>query len=388
MRILITGADGFIGKNLRMRLAELGQADVACITLDTPADAMQAALGGADFVFHLAGVNRPQDPAEFVTGNTGLTQTVCAALTAAGRLATIVLASSTQAAQDNPYGRSKLAAEEAVCSYGAATGAPVHVFRLPNVFGKWCKPNYNSAVATFCHNIARGLPIAVNDPAAPVTLVYVDDVIERFVQVMNASVIASEARQSMNPAAIDCRASLAMTAFATVTPQYITTVGELARLIQSFKESRATLMTERVGTGLVRALYATYVSYLPVESFAYALPAHADPRGTFVEMLKTPDCGQFSFLTAQPGATRGGHYHHSKTEKFLVIKGQARFKFRHMQTGQTHELFTCGDKPEVVETVPGWTHDITNIGTEEMFVLLWANEVFNRERPDTFACAV
>jgi len=159
-------------------------------------------------------------------------------------------------------------------------------------------------------------------------------------------------------------------------------------LIQSFKDSRETLITERVGTGLIRALYATYVSYLPVESFAYALAPHADPRGTFVEMLKTPDCGQFSFLTVAPGATRGGHYHHSKSEKFLVVKGQARFKFRHMQTGQTHELITDGNKPEIVETVPGWTHDITNIGMEEMFVLLWANEVFDRARPDTFACPV
>jgi UDP-2-acetamido-2,6-beta-L-arabino-hexul-4-ose reductase len=176
--------------------------------------------------------------------------------------------------------------------------------------------------------------------------------------------------------------------FATVAPQYSTTVGELAGLIQSFKASRATLMTERVGAGLLRALYATYVSYLPVESFAYSVPQHADPRGVFVEMLKTPDCGQFSYFTAHPGVTRGGHYHHSKTEKFLVIKGQARFKFRHMQTGQTHELVTSGDQAQIVETVPGWTHDITNIGTDEMVVMLWANEVFDRARPDTFACAV
>lgn len=171
-----------------------------------------------------------------------------------------------------------------------------------------------------------------------------------------------------------------------MVPQYTTTVGELARQIQAFKDSRATLLTERVGTGLLRALYATYVSYLPVQSFAYTVPQYSDPRGVFAEMLKTPDCGQFSFFTAHPGITRGGHYHHSKTEKFLVIKGQARFKFRHMQTGQAHELVTSGEKPEIVETVPGWTHDITNIGTEEMVVMLWANEVFDRDRPDTFAC--
>ena len=176
--------------------------------------------------------------------------------------------------------------------------------------------------------------------------------------------------------------------FAAVEPVYSTTVGELARQIQAFKDSRSTLMTDRVGTGLVRALYSTYVSYLPPELFAYTVQQHSDPRGTFVEMLKTPDCGQFSYFTAHPGITRGGHYHHSKTERFLVIKGQARFKFRHMHTGQEHELVTTGDKAEVVETVPGWTHDITNIGTDEMIVMLWANEVFDRDRPDTFACPV
>lgn len=248
-------------------------------------------------------------------------------------------------------------------------GVPVHVFRLPNVFGKWCKPNYNSAVATFCHNIARDLPIQVNDPAAPLTLVYVDDVVERFIELMDGA-----------DAMVDGDG------FATVAQQYATTVGELAAQIQAFKDSRDTLMTARVGTGWIRALYATYVSYLPVEAFTYAVPQHGDPRGVFVEMLKTPDCGQFSFFTAHPGITRGGHYHHTKTEKFLVIKGQACFKFRHMQTGQVHELVTCGDQAEIVETVPGWTHDITNIGSDEMIVMLWANEVFDRVRPDTFAC--
>ena len=371
MKIVITGSNGFIGKNLQLRLAELGHADVVSITRATPPLAVQQALAEASFVFHLAGVNRPQDPADFATGNAGLTQTICDGLAAAKNYAPLLLASSTQAAQDSPYGRSKLAAEIAVRSYGAATGTPVHVLRLPNVFGKWCKPNYNSAVATFCHNMARGLPIQVNDPAAAVTLVYVDDVIESFVQLMEGA-----------------DAAVGLDGFSAVAPQYTTTVGELARQIQAFKDSRTTLQTERVGTGLMRALYSTYVSYLPVESFTYTVPQYADPRGVFAEMLKTPDCGQFSFFTAHPSITRGGHYHHSKTEKFLVIKGQARFKFRHMQTGQTHEVFTTGDKSEIVETVPGWTHDITNMGTQEMIVMLWANEVFDRARPDTFACPV
>ena len=371
MPIVITGANGFIGKNLQLRLAELGHADVVGITRATPPQAVQQALAAASFVFHLAGVNRPQDPAEFATGNAGLTQAVCEALAAAKNRVPMLLASSTQALQDNPYGRSKLAAEEAVRGYGAATGAPVHVIRLPNVFGKWCKPNYNSAVATFCHNIARDLPIQVNSPAAPVTLVYVDDVVERFVQLMDGADAGADA-----------------SGFATVTPQYTTAVGALAAQIQAFKNSRSSLISERVGTGLVRALYATYVSYLPVENFAYPVPQYADARGVFVEMLKTPDAGQFSYFTAHPGITRGGHYHHTKSEKFLVIKGQARFKFRHMQTGQAHELLTSGSQPEVVESVPGWTHDITNVGADEMIVMLWANEVFDRERPDTFACAL
>jgi UDP-2-acetamido-2,6-beta-L-arabino-hexul-4-ose reductase len=373
MKVLITGANGFIGKNLQLHLAERKDVEVECFTrADDPAR-LPALLREAGIVFHLAGVNRPQDPKEFVTGNLDLTQAlceaVCAEADATGRRVPVIYTSSTQAASDNPYGQSKLGAEEALFTAARGHQIPVHVFRLPNVFGKWCKPNYNSAVATFCHNVARGLPIKVNDPAARVTLVYVDDVIERFMQLMDGAVGQVDAD-----------------GFEIVTPQYSTTVGELADRIQGFRASRDTLIIDRVGTGLVRALYATYVSYLPEDAFAYAVPQYGDPRGIFVEMLKTPDCGQFSFFTAHPGITRGGHYHHTKTEKFLVIKGEARFKFRHMQTGQTHELVTSGKKPEIVETVPGWTHDITNIGQDEMVVMLWANEVFDRARPDTFAC--
>lgn len=373
-KVLITGANGFVGKNLQLHLAERKDVQVVCFTREHSPALLPALLQDADFVFHLAGVNRPQDPAEFVSGNAELTQSLCHAVAAlaesTGKKLPIVYASSTQAGRNNnPYGHSKRGAEEALRALAIASGIPVHVFRLPNVFGKWCRPNYNSAVATFCHNIARGLPVQVNDPAAPVTLVYVDDVVARFVQLLDGA-----------DATVDADG------FAMVAPQYTTTVGELAGRIQSFKDGRQTLMTDRVGTGLIRALYSTYVSYLPPESFAYAVPQHGDARGVFVEMLKTPDAGQFSFFTAHAGITRGGHYHHSKTEKFLVIKGRARFKFRHMQTGETHELVTSGDKSEIVETVPGWTHDITNIGTEEMVVMLWANEVFDRARPDTFAC--
>ena len=373
MKVLITGANGFVGKNLQLHLAERKDVEFVCFTRANNVAELPVLLQQIDVVFHLAGVNRPQNPADFTTGNADLThalaQAIAAVAEATGRKTPVIYTSSIQAARDNPYGQSKLQAEQALQAVASSHQVPVHIFRLPNVFGKWSKPNYNSAVATFCHNIARDLPIQVNDPAAIITLVYVDDVIERFIQLMDGADGAFDAE-----------------GFAAVAPQYTTTVGELARLIQAFKDSRNTLLTERVGTGLVRALYATYVSYLPLESFTYAVPQHGDPRGVFVEMLKTQDSGQFSFFTAHPGITRGGHYHHTKTEKFLVIKGQARFKFRHMQTGESHELCTSGDKAEIVETVPGWTHDITNIGSDEMIVMLWANEIFDRQRPDTYAC--
>jgi UDP-2-acetamido-2,6-beta-L-arabino-hexul-4-ose reductase len=372
MRVLITGANGFIGKNLQLRLSEREDVHVVCFTREHGLAHLTDLVEGVDFVFHLAGVNRPQDPQEFIIGNADLTRMLCSVVAqvakTVNRRIPILYTSSTQAAFDNPYGRSKHEAEAALRAVGCDPLVPVHVLRLPNVFGKWCRPNYNSAVATFCHNIARDLPIQVHSDQAIVSLVYVDDVMDHFLRVMDGA-----------------HAAVALPDFESVVPQYTLTVGELVGHLQMFRDSRVTLMTDRVGTGLLRALYATYVSYLPVDAFAYDVPQYADPRGVFVEMLKTPDCGQFSFFTAVPGVTRGGHYHHSKTEKFLVIRGDARFRFRHMQTGQVHELLTGGAKPRIVETVPGWTHDITNIGEEEMVVMLWANEVFDRARPDTYS---
>lgn len=375
MKVLITGANGFLGKNLHLHLSERPDVQVVCFNRSDDLAKLPGMIKDVDFVFHLAGVNRPLDPVEFVSGNTDLTQALCKVVTTVaettGKKVPVVYTSSTHAAYENAYGDSKRSAEDALLALQRTHGVSVHVFRLPNVFGKWCKANYNSVVATFCNNIALGQKIQINDPAAPVTLVYVDDVISCFVQLMDGADVA-----------------IGLEGFATVFPQFTITVGELAGQIQAFKDSRETLMTERVGNGLVRALYATYLSYLPLESFAYIVPSYIDSRGVFVEMLKTPDSGQFSYFTAHPGVTRGGHYHHSKTEKFLVIKGQARFKFRHMQTDQCHELVTKGEKAEVVETVPGWTHDITNIGSDELVVMLWANEVFDRVNPDTFACSV
>lgn len=375
MKVLITGADGFVGRNLLLHLKELKNIEVVTFTRNNTVDELVFLLRDVDFVFHLAGINRPKSEEEFFTGNVDLTSSLCDAMVSeAGRVGkwpSVIYTSSTQAVRDNPYGISKRKAEDALRKFAEKNGVSLHLFRLPNVFGKWCRPNYNSAVATFCHNVARGLSIQVNDPIAQVTLVYIDDLISRFIQLVDGS-------DSVKDAA----------GFELVPLCYTTTVGEIARLIQSFKESRTSLLTERVGTGLTRALYATYVSYLPTESFSYTVVQHGDPRGVFVEMLKTPDAGQFSFFTAHPGVTRGGHYHHTKTEKFLVIKGRARFKFRQMNTGELHELVTTGERSEVVETVPGWTHDITNIGEEEMVVMLWANEIFDRNRPDTYACPV
>lgn len=368
MRILVTGANGFIGKTLLVRLAEeTGFVVDAFMRADDPED-LPARVAVADAIVHLAGENRPADPAAFMAVNGGLTAQLCDAVRAAARPIPLIFTSSIQAERDNPYGASKRAGEEAVARLAEEPGQSCILFRLPNVFGKWCRPNYNSAVATFCHNIARGEAIRVDDPVAPLSLVYVDDVADAIIAALRNS------EPGLVRAAVD--------------PVYSTTVGEVADLIQGFRASRDTLVTERVGTGLIRALYSTYVSYLPTAGFSYPVPVHGDARGIFVEMLKTPDSGQFSFFTAHPGITRGGHYHHSKTEKFLVITGRARFGFRHILTDEFHSLETSGEKPEIVETVPGWSHDITNIGDDELVVMLWANEIFDRDRPDTISRSV
>jgi UDP-2-acetamido-2,6-beta-L-arabino-hexul-4-ose reductase len=367
MRALVTGANGFIGKNLIVHFQEKG-IEAIPFTRDTTSRDLAAALGGVDFVFHLAGVNQPKDTVEFAAGNTVLTEQLCDLIRASGRAIPVLYTSSIQAASANPYGVSKLAAEEVLVALEKDTRSPVYLFRLPNVFGKWSRPNYNSAVATFCHNIANDLPIQINDPVAPVCLVYIDDVVLNFMRLFDerpAGVIRPE-----------------------VSPVYTITVGNLAEQIRAFKNVRESKVTEAVGTGLTRALYATYLSFMRPEQFSYPLAAHADARGRFVEVLKTKESGQFSFFTAHPGFTRGGHYHHTKSEKFLVIQGNARFEFRHIITSETYELFTDGEKPQVVDTVPGWSHEITNVGDNEMIVMLWANEIFDRQKPDTFSYKV
>ena len=364
MRFAVTGANGFIGKNLVVRLRELGHEPIA-ITRGLDADMLAAQLGDVDAVLHLGGVNRPETEDEFLSGNLGGTETLIAALTGLPKRPPLLFASSIQADRDNPYGRSKRAAELALKAYSEHTGSIAAVCRLPNVFGKWCQPNYNSVVATFCHNISRGLPISVSNPDAELQLVYVDDVVDAFI-----------AFATLPSAAV------------VIEPVHTTTLGALAAHLEAFRDSRHTLVTGAVGTGYLRALHATYVSYLDPSNFAYDLVAHTDPRGSFVEMLRTPDSGQFSFFTAHPGITRGGHYHHTKTEKFLVIQGKARFGFRHILTDETFEIVTSNERPQVVETVPGWSHDVTNIGDDTMVVMLWANELFNRDKPDTIAAKV
>lgn len=365
MNILVTGANGFIGRNLCVFLNEAGYHDLITITREDSKDDILAKVIQADFIYHLAGVNRPKNDIEFKEGNTDLTELIVDQLIANQKKTPIVLSSSIQAQLDNAYGASKAGAENILEVYQAKTGAGVYIYRLPNVFGKWCRPNYNSAVATFCHNTLNNLPISVHNAEAELNLVYVDDVCRSFVRLLDSSIVRSD----------EC----------VVSPVYKTTVGNVVELLRNFKKSRESLVTEKVGTEFTRALYSTYVSYLSPEQFAYSVTRHSDDRGTFVEMLKTKDSGQFSFFTAHAGVTRGGHYHHTKTEKFLVINGYASFKFRHIVTGEFYELLVRGEDSQIVETAPGWSHDITNIGNSEMIVMLWANEIFDRENPDTFA---
>ena len=362
MRVLVTGAQGFIGKNLLVHLREKNIETIS-YTREMTSQQLAASLQIVDFVFHLAGVNRPQNPSEFNEGNQQLTEELCRLIKESGRKTPVLYTSSTQAEIDNYYGLSKLAAEKAIESLVSDVDVPVFIYRLPNVFGKWSRPNYNSAVATFCHNIVNDLPIQINDPAALIKLVYIDDVVADFMTQLNVNPVAVYRPE--------------------ISSLYTISVGALADQIKAFKASRHSMISEAVGTGLVRALYSTYLSFLRPEQFSYSLPVHADVRGRFVEMLKTKDAGQFSFFTAHPGITRGGHYHHTKNEKFLVIQGNAKFGFHHIVSGEKYELLTNGIEPTVVETVPGWSHDITNVGDTEMIVMLWANEIFDRDHPDT-----
>jgi len=371
MKVFITGASGFIGKNLTVRLKERGDLQLVFYNREDGHRSLGQLLEDVDCIFHLSGVNRPVNERDFKVHNSEFTRDLCEAVRRVTKKTLkpvkIIFASSTQATQNTAYGVSKRLSEEYLKQINDNSLVNVYSFRLNNVFGKWSRPNYNSVVATFCHNIARNIPITIHDPDAVVRLTYIDDVIEGFFNVMDNN----------GP-------SLDKHIYNKIEPIYTSTVGELAQQILKFKGSRESLLTERVGTDLARALYATYVSFLPVELVGYEIPAYADARGSFIEMMKTPDCGQFSVFTAPPGVTRGGHYHHTKTEKFLVVKGFAQFRFRNIIDQQTYQIEVSADEHKVVETLPGWAHDITNIGEDEIVVILWANEVFNKDRPDTF----
>jgi len=370
LKVLITGSDGFIAKNLALNLQQRQNIQVMFFNRESKTADLSALIEKADFIFHLAGINRPQDPAEFTRGNVDLSSLVCDAIkkcvNETGRHIPVVFSSSIHASADNEYGRTKLAAENVFITLASETGNPVFISRLPGVFGKWAKPNYNSVVATFCYNIAHDLPVTVNDPQYLLRLVYIDDVVRTFTDLLDQE-IKPENKQF----------------FINVEPEYNIALGEIAESITSFREGRHSLELERVGTGFLRALYSTYVSYLPEQDFSYPVKQHTDPRGSFVELFKSKDSGQVSYFTAHPGVTRGGHYHHTKTEKFMVISGTARFRFRHILTDEYYETVTSGDKPVMVETIPGWAHDVTNIGDEELIAIVWANEVFDPAHPDT-----
>jgi UDP-2-acetamido-2,6-beta-L-arabino-hexul-4-ose reductase len=366
MKILITGSDGFIAKNLILRLKELKQDEVLLFSKKNQISDLEKLVQQSDFIFHLAGSNRPQDPSEFKTVNTELTESLVQLIQKQNKPIPIIFTSSTQAEQNNPYGQSKKNAEDILLS--SKLDGSVLIYRLPNVFGKWCRPNYNSVVATFCYNILNELPVKVNDPSLVMNLVYVDDVISEFMKKIE---LARSYSEKLN------------TEFCRISTEYQITVGELLNQIQAIHTSRKSTVTEPVGTGIVRALHATYLSHMRPEQFSYDLIRHADPRGVFVEFLKTKDSGQFSFFTAHPGITRGGHYHHTKTEKFLVLQGTALFKFRNVITDEYFEKTVTAAESKIIETVPGWSHDLTNTGDSELIVMLWANEIFDRENPDT-----
>lgn len=365
-KVLVTGANGFLAKNLIVHLERINSFEVLKHYKEDSINLLSSKANQADFVFHLAGVNRPENIADFKCVNVGLTETLCQSLITSGKSTPIFFSSSTQAGNDNEYGLSKCLAEKVIDNYSAETGSKSYIYRLPNLFGKWCKPNYNSVVATFCHNITRDIDIVINDKESILSLLYIDDVVE-----ICLNLLSDRPKDIVNN-------NLDLLV-------HNITLGELAAKLYKYKNGRESLLTEKVGSGFERKLYSTYISYLPVEKFNYYLPVHKDTRGSFVEMLKTRDSGQFSFFTAPAGVTRGGHYHHTKTEKFLVLKGNAKFRFKNIITNEYYELCVDANVSQVVETIPGWSHDITNIGQDELIVMLWANEVFDKNNPDTFS---
>lgn len=402
MNILVTGSNGFIGKNLITCLEQRPDVQVMTFNQEHSLADLAAHLATADLIYHLAGVNRPQSVEEFHAGNVGLTAQMADLLLQAGQATPIVLSSSIQAELDNPYGVSKRQAEQILADYSARSGVAVVIFRLSNIFGKWCQPNYNSVVATFCHNIAHDLPITISDPSREIPLVHADDVVRAFLEAgEGVSRQKTEIRGQTQSASEHSRpfiihhSSLIIpksVSYYEATPIYTITLGRLAELIRSFRTSRQTLSTPDLSDPFIHKLYGTFLSYLAPDDFAYDLAQRTDPRGSLAEFIKSPAFGQIFVSRTKPGVTRGNHFHHTKTEKFLVLEGEAIIRFRDIreqrskvrsQKSEVIEYRVSGKDFRVVDIPTGYTHSIENVGETELVTLFWASEVFDPERPDT-----
>lgn len=364
MKILVTGANGFIGKNLIARLKYQSDYEILQFTSESKLSDLDKYCAEIDFVYHLAGINRPQNTEDFMEGNYNFTAMLINMLKKHMNRCPIVFSSSIQAELDNPYGISKKASEELLFNYQKANNVGVYVYRLPNVFGKWCRPNYNSVIATFSHNIARGLPIHVEDKSKVLNLVYIDDVVDELINLLN---------KQASPT----------TEFFQVPISYEVSLEEIVQLLYSFKGSREEKTIPNMSNDFEKKLYSTYLSYLEVDQFKYALKMNIDERGSFTEFIRTPDRGQVSVNISKPGITKGNHWHDTKNEKFLVVSGQGVIRFRKIGSEEIIEYFVSEEKLEVVDIPIGYTHNIENLGTKEMVTIMWVNEPFNREKPDT-----
>ena len=379
MNILVTGAKGFVGRNLVSQLhnIQFGKARNYPISgegikvfeydVDSDSEELEVYCKNADFVFNLAGVNRPKDPSEFMKGNFGFASTLLDTLKKYENQCPVMISSSIQAELDNPYGESKRAGENLLFDYSQETGAKVLVYRFPNLFGKWCRPNYNSAVSTFCNNIANDLPIQVNDPSVVMHLVYIDDVVDELI----AALSGQEHQEGK---------------FCIVPTVHTITLGGIVDLLYTFKQMPQTLEVPDLGDAFTKKLYSTYLSYLPKEKVSYPLKMNVDNRGSFTEIIRTPDRGQFSVNISKPGITKGQHWHHTKNEKFVVVSGHGLIQLRKIGTDEVLNFEVSGDKIEVVEMLPGYTHNVINLSeTEDLVTFMWANEAFDPNRPDTYA---
>ncbi len=365
MKILVTGAKGFVGKNLVAELKNRGYKDIFEYTRDTDKSLLDEYTKECEFVFHLAGVNRPKDEKEFMEGNFGFTSELLEVLKKHNNKAPVLMTSSIQATKDNLYGKSKKAGEDLLFAYSEETGAKVFVYRLVNLFGKWSRPNYNSVVSTFCYNISRDLDIQINDPEVELNLCYIDDVVEEFIKAMGGN-------PSMEGK------------FCVVPVVHKVRLGKLVELIQSFKESRKDLSIPDMNDPFTKKLYSTYLSYLPKDKFSYDLKMNVDNRGSFTEFIRTPERGQVSVNVSKPGITKGNHWHHTKNEKFLVVSGEGLIRFRKIDSDEIIEYRVSGEKLEVVDIPIGYTHSIVNVGNTDMVTIMWANECFDPENPDTY----